>query len=489
MFPVAAIAAFVITLTVVPSSASAQDLGACFRDCQAYTEALPAENETPAMDAIIASCRADVPTCLDVDDAVMRNIGSWCSGVMTRRTTTPPVTRAPRDESAGFCVLPDGSHTVDEAGHRCGCPAGTWPIKVERHRSVDRLRSLGVPQGSAVFICANSMALQGTPGSPDARINALVATVAAHDEALRALCDANANPALTAICTEARRQFLASGSQVGPVDLGPLLKAVENLTAAVAAQDVVVRQLASDSVIHATGIAHNTETIETISDRVDALTECIQRGTGHRVTYTDSSGVTHTYTCPELLETGRREIVETVHRETIEHGGDDTGSHSFILAQAFGNLTFTQLRYGNTDYGLPRSAGVELTLGIPLGGVWDIRFGGALGGAWPNVPGVTNVFVMPSIGFGYTKPISRDVHFSFGFGGLAALRFLPDGSLAHNVYAPYVGGLFRFGAQNDWSPVLGFRLYAGVAPYAVASGTYEVPFTAGGILTLGFGHF
>lgn len=483
MFLVAALAAFSIALTLVPTNASAQDLGACFRDCQAYTEDLPAENATPAMDAIITSCRNDVPTCRDVEEAAMRSVGSWCSSLMSLRSTSP-APRTSAGNAEGFCVLPDGTHVTDEAGRRCGCPAGTWPIKVERYRSVDRLRSLGVPPGSVVLLCANSMALQGTPGSPDARVDALAATVAAHDEALRALCAANTDPALTAICTEARRQFLAQGSRVGPVDLGPWFRAVEALTEAVAAEHVLVNQLVTDTRTHATAIEGNTRSISAVSSRLDALTQCIQYGVAVRsVTYTDLNGVTRTYPCREFLAANRRQVVEITRHE----GG--AGLRSFVLVQGVGLLAFNQLRYGNTDYGLPRALAAEITLGIGLSRNWHIQVGGAIGGAWPDVAGVTHAFVMPHIGFGAIVSRGHNVHLSLGFGGLAALRFLPDGALAENIYTPYVEALLRFGAQHTWSPVLGFRFFAGVAPHAVGNGTFEVPFTAGGVISIGFGHF
>jgi hypothetical protein len=414
MFVVVVFAALVITSVLAPMSASAQ------------LDAGIADAGTPDSGTAPFCTSGHVLGCVCPDGQ-----HEDASGVCV-----PNVPNAPRAAQLGYCIMPDGSGVADDGAHRCGCPAGTLPFAVERHRSVDRLRSLGVPRGYAVFACANPMATHGSSDSVETRIVSL------------------------------------------PTDLSPLIRQIENLASALADEHVLVDRLVTTSRTHTGQIADNVTRTEVLSGRLDALSQCIQYGEGRAVTYVEN-GVTRTYTCSEFLAANRQE-------ETRHVSGE--GPRAFVLAQAFDDLAFTPLRYGDTDYGLPWSVGVELTLGVPIGGVWHIQFGGALGGAFPKVPGVTNVFVMPSIGFGVTKPISRNVHFAFGFGGLAGLRFQPDGHLAHNVYAPYMEGLFRFNARSAWSPVLGLRLYAGVAPHA-ANGTFEVPFTAGGIVTFGFGHF
>ncbi|MCK9361521.1 hypothetical protein M0Q28_04855 [Patescibacteria group bacterium] len=502
-FLFAACVMFAITLMMVPT-ASAQDEGgvcgiadvqACLDACSAYATALSEDDESTE-DEIIEHCTA-LPACTAVSmtAARLRSAGTICHSVFGR-TRTPVVapSTARTGDLPGFCILPDGTGVADEGSRRCGCPAGTFPLAVSTHRSSDRLRSLDVPRGHNVFVCANPMALRGSPGSVEERSDALADAVAAHDAALRALCAPVEDEDLVAACARARSEFLALGSSEGPADLGPLISRLEELTEAVELQQREVDQLADESVAHATAIDGHTDMISALSNRVDVLTECIMRGEGHRVSFTETStGETHEYECPEILTSARREIVEEARREAGREAREvalqNNGGRAFILFQAFGLLAGPEVRYGNAAYGLPWAVGGELTLGIGLGGAWNIQGGLGLGAAFPDVTGVTNAMVEPHLGFGVMTPLGSDVHFGFGFGGLATLRFLPDGRLAHTIYAVYLEATFRFLAQSEWSPVLTLRGFGGVSPREVSPGNFEVGGAGGGEILIGFGHF
>ncbi|MCC6563451.1 hypothetical protein IT087_01005 [Candidatus Uhrbacteria bacterium] len=490
-FLFAVCAMFAITLMMVPT-ASAQDEGGvcgvediqeCFTACAAHSATLPEETDP---EVIIAACVA-LPACQAVSMTVerLRSARSIC--------TTLFRDRAPRVAAAAplpvFCVLPDGT-SRDTASTECQCPEGWYAIAPDRARSRASVRALRVPRGHALRVCFNPMALSGAPGSLGERSDALEATLASHDAALRALCEPAEDEDLVAACTRARSEFLALGSSEGPVDLDPIISRIEELTEAAEALEATVDHLVDEADIAHDRLDGHDATLMAQSQRLDALTECILNGEGHHITLTEvSTGVTSDYTCPELLASTTHEVLEQARAAAREIALQNNGGRAFILFQAFGLLAGPEVRYGNSVYGLPWAVGGELTLGLGLGGAWNIQGGLGLGAAFPDVTGVTNVMVEPHLGFGVMMPLGSDVHFGIGFGGLATLRFLPDGRLAHTIYAAYLEATFRFMAQSEWSPVLTLRGFGGVSPREVSPGNFEVGGAGGGEILIGFGHF
>lgn len=310
---VAATATFAITLTMVPMSASAQDVGACFRGCSALFNSIPEGEDVPTDAVMYQRCIDEVPACsaLTTSASDLSSVELLCDRLAAAersRRATPP----------GFCILPDGTGVADEGARNCGCPAGTVPFTAAPWRSDDRMRSFSVPRGHNVFVCANPLALRGAPGSVDERVEALLATVATHDAALRALCggpEAAPDADLVALCSAARAEFLAAGSETGPVDLGPLITQIENLESALEDEHAVVDHLVDESRIAHGRLDGHDDMIGTLSRRVDALTECIMHGEGHQVSYTEgSTGETHSYPCPDILRHASEAIVAQARR-------------------------------------------------------------------------------------------------------------------------------------------------------------------------------
>lgn len=450
----AACAAFAISLTMV-SRALAQegglcgvrDMEECFTACAAHSATVPEATE----EEIIAQCVA-LPQCTAVSMTVgrMRSARTICDTLFGR---TPPVVaplaRTPdREPDPMFCILPEGTDR-DTAARNCRCPVGFLPLSVMRWRSEDRLRSLGVPPGHDVLVCADPLALRGAPGSVEERSEGLT-----------------------------------------HADLEPLLRQLENLEEAVEAQQTVVDQLVDEADIAHDRLDGHDATLMAQSQRIDVLTECIMRGEGHRITLREvSTGETHEYECPEILAAARRDILEQAREAARQAALANNGGRAFVLFQGFILVAGPELRYGNAEYDLPWGVGGELALGIGLGGGWYIRGGLGLAAAWPDIAGMTNVMVVPHLGVGTMFPINRDVHLGVTFGGIAPMRFLPNGFLGYNLYGGFLELMLRVPATSEWSFVASVRGFGGVVPREVTPGNFEVGGGGGAEFLLGFGHF
>lgn len=504
MFAVAA-AAMILSAQNV-AYAQTDPFEQCFIDCaELYSSETDDDAREETVGELSARCRREVPSCHAIDEAAMRAIGDWC-GRATRATPRAPEP-APRDAppaSSGttrepaFCILPDGTTSADED---CGCPAGTYPLAVATHRSVDRLRSLGVPRGHNVFVCANPMALRGAPGSAEAVGDDVAATVAVYNAALRVLCASEEGGDLVADCATAREVFLAIGSSEGPVDLGPVNDAIAALVATDARHDAELANLRAADIEQ--------------SRRIDLLVECLTNEDGHEVSYTDSTGVTQTYACPDFLrgssadavEAARQEAAriaretaeqvaraeaervaaaeaERVARETAERVILAEGGHAYVMVQGYGLVTFNPLVYGNVDHGLPWHIGASLTLGVSLGGGWNFHGGFGIGYGVPNINGVTNVGGFINVGLGaVVHPMAM-----IGFGFIATHRFTPDVFSAHSVYGAYGDVTFRILPESEWTPTLTIRALLGGSPREQGTGWTVQP-DGGLMLLFGAAHF
>ncbi|KAA0205904.1 hypothetical protein EDM68_04090 [Candidatus Uhrbacteria bacterium] len=483
-----------VTIPFVSIRAQAQDpFAACLTACDAHVNAASESEEEAApmtIGQVIAQCRT-LPACAAIDRAEMDRVGRICEGAATRSrrrgsgsTTTP----------LAACVLPDGSVESDEGRRRCRCPSGTFPIPAASHRSADRLRSLEIPRGHAVFVCYNPLAPRGAPGSAEERSETLASTVEAHDAALRALCAPGEGEELTAACTRARQEFLAAGPTDGTVDLSRVLRALEGLREAVAAQQATVDTLVDRSASHERSIMGHTEMISALSRNVGFIVQCLSRGRDGTISYTvhDYEGMedpehrTETYSCGDLLDAVRQDVLDEARRVAREEASRAGGSRSdnFAMLSAYGLVTFNPLRYANADRGSLYGIGAELSVGIGLGGGWNIHGGIALGYGGPDLPDVTNVQGAGRLGFGAWV----DPGIMIGFGMLGTHRFRPDVFSVHSVYGPYLDATFRFFPREEWTPVATIRGFVGASPrYNGAAWHVEAD---GGVMALiGIAHF
>ncbi|MEK7473793.1 MAG: hypothetical protein AAB668_03680, partial [Patescibacteria group bacterium] len=310
-----------------------------------------------------------------------------------------------------------------------------------------------------MFVCYNPLAPRGAPGSADERRSALASTVEAHDVALRALCMPGEDEELAAACTRARQAFLAAGSTDGSVDLSQVMSALEALQE-------------TDEELHEE-IAGAIDAVSTLSRRVDVVVECFIRGAGHAVSYTDSTGVTQEYPCPDVIAAASertlreaRETAETIGREAGREAAREEIAHSggsrtenFAMLMAYGIVTFNPLRYANADHAL-FGIGGELIVGIGLGGGWNVHGSIGLGYGGPDLPDVTNVQGVWRVGFGAWP----DPGVMIGFGMLGTHRFRPDVFSVHSVYGPYLDATFRFFPRSQWSPTATIRGFIGASP-------------------------
>lgn len=512
---VAACAAFATSLTMV-SPASAQeeeeggacgieDVQACLDACAAYSSGLPedAPEADTTEDAIIAHCATLEPcTAASIDADRIRRMRPICSGVFGRART--PVVASAASHPA-FCVLPDGT-SRDEGRELCQCPEGWYAMAPDRSHSRPTIRGLRIPRGHTLRVCVNPLALSGAPGSTSERTDALEALLSQHDAALRALCDPAEDEDLVAACTRARSEFLAVGSGTGPVDLGPLITQIENLESALEREHELVEDLVDESRIAHDRLDGHDAMIRVLSNRVTVITQCLMNGPEHVIEYTDqfidapgetTEHVTQRYTCESLLAAAEERVLtaarDAARRETervlAEHDLRNNGGRAFLLFQGYALVAGPELEYGNTRYGIPIGFGGELALGVGLGGGWYIRGGLGLGAAFPDVAGMTNVMVVPHLGVGSLFAVGRDVHLGVTFGGIAPMRFLPNGFLGYNLYGGFLELMLRFPATSEWSFVASLRGFAGVVPREVAPGNFEVDGGGGAQVLLGIGHF
>jgi hypothetical protein len=464
------------------STVESTPVGACFAACERLYEHVLAsqdEGETPpSNDEIYRQCINEVPECSMLNGGELGSLSSLCDRMHTARhrhgalpyetAPAPPRTATPEP---GFCVLPDGTDS-DHARHRCGCPAGLYPLRVARERSIDRLRSIGAPPHSAIFVCYNPLAPSGAPGSGDERWQALETTLTQVEDALTRLCVPHESEALPDACARAREEFLAAGSSSGPVDLEPLRHAITDLEEANRRQDEDLAGLHHDLDAQRDSINATNQAIGTLSGRVDTLLECLVGGSDHQVTYTDSTGHTQTYSCPDILAHATRgaldqarEQAHAAAREEIARAMSQYG-HAFAMLQAYGLVEFNPLTYGNTSVGNLWQFGGELTLGVALGQGWNFHGGMHLGYGGPDIHGVTNVAGGMHIGIGdFVIP-----ELMIGGGFAMTHRFTPDVFSAESLYGGYLSATIRFMPNSEWSPVLTVRVMAGGSPRQHGSG-------------------
>ncbi len=472
----------VAVLFLVPCRAYA-DVGACFNGCRTLINGLPDDsNLTP--DEQLDRCVSEVSACADLDTAAMQAVQGLCHSLRVQRVAVRPWHAA--EPTPSFCFLPNGA-TVDDARHRCRCPVGTIPLRADPRRSADRLRSFGVPPGREVYLCADPLAPRSAPGSYENRSTDIESWAEESHVALQALCHPGIDGGLVEACRQARDRFLEMGTSDGPVDLGPLNASLANLIGIVEGHQQELERLAVENERQDADMLGTREMISTLSGRVDVLTECIHRGVDHRITYTDSTGVTGSYRCPEILAAASRDAVEratAAAREEARRVVRETVSPAFVLVQGYGLVSFNALDVDNTHYGLPWQIGGELTLGVGLGGAWNFHGGIGVARGGPRIPGVTTTAGEARLGLGVW--VAR--HVQIGFGLMAAHRFLMDARAVHSIYGGYVDVMFRFMPDREWSPVLTIRGLVGATPRNVAQ-RWEVQADGGFLLLLGFGHF
>ncbi len=482
-----------VSIPLCPVRAQAQDpFAACLTACEAHVSAVAGPDEDAApmtITQVIEQCRT-LPECAAVDRAAMDRVGRICEGAATRSRRRAAGSVSP----LAACVLPDGSVATDEGRRRCGCPSGTYPVQAAPYRSEDRLRSLEIPRGHAVFVCYNPLAPRGAPGSAEERSATLASTVEAHDAALRALCAPGESEELAAACTRARQEFLAAGPTDGTVDLSRVLRALEGLTESVAAQQATVDQLVDESrIAHGRMDGHDRE-ISVLSSNVDFIVQCLSRGRDGTITITVEEGEgmedpehrMQTYSCGDLLDAVRQDILDEARRVAREAASRAGGSRSdnFAMLRAYGLLTFNPLRYANADYDVLFAFGAELSFGIGLGGGWNVHGGIGVGYGGPDLPNVTNVHGIWHAGFGAWV----DPGVMIGFGMLGTHRFRPDVFSVHSVYGPYLDATFRFFPRQEWTPVATIRGFVGASPRWDGS-AWQVEADGGLMGLIGLAHF
>ncbi len=487
--------ALVASASMLSTRAQAQDEGGvcgvenvqeCLDACAAYGASLP-EGDESTEEQLIEHC-ATLPACtaVSMSTARLRSVRSLCHGVFRSREAPVVAPSTERTTSTpAFCILPDGSTASDAGRRRCSCPSGYLPMPVARYRSSDGLRSLGVPRGHQVFVCASPLALRGAPGSLEERSSSLESWITESRSLFESLCTPSEGQTLPDACREAGERLATLGSGSGPADLAPVMAALENLTEAVEAQQREIAQLVGETRAHASAIDGHTDMIETLSHRVDVLTECLMVGAGETVSYTDSTGVTQEYSCPELLAAAGERVLDEARRVAREEAERVGGSRTenFAMLMAYGVVTFNQLRYANADHTL-FGVGGELTVGIGLGGGWNVHGSIGLGYGGPDLPDVTNVQGVWRVGFGAWV----DPSVMIGFGMLGTHRFRADVFSVHSVYGPYLEATFRFIPRGEWSPTATIRGFVGASPRWSGS-AWNVDADGGLMALIGLGHF
>jgi hypothetical protein len=486
--------ALVASVSMLSTRAQAQDEGglcgvenvqACLDACAAYGASLP-EGDESTEEQLIEHC-ATLPACtaVSMSAARLRSARSLCHSVFRPRAApvVAPSTER-RTSTPAFCILPDGSTASDAGRRRCACPSGFLPMAVARYRSSDGLRSLGIPRGHQVFVCASPLALRGAPGSLEERSSSLESWITESRSLFESLCTPSEGQTLPDACREAGERLATLGSGSGPVDLAGVMRALADLQDN---QEDMQREI--DGTIDA---------LSTLSRRVDVVVECLIEGGSDTVTYTDSEGVTQVYTCTEVLAATTHRILEAARHAAAESGRDiardiardemarmrASQPQNFAMLSAYGLVTFNPLHYANADRGILFGIGAELTVGIGLGGGWNVHGGIALGYGGPDLPDVTNVQGAWHLGFGAWV----DPGVMIGFGMLGTHRFRPDVFSVHSVYGPYLDATFRFLPREEWTPVATIRGFVGASPRW--NGTaWQVEADGGLMALIGIAHF
>lgn len=456
-------------------------LGECFVECARRMASFESAEEGPQTVAeMSADCRANISACQQLDEVGMRRIGRLCDEVNARRRPESSESGASpaRSRGSASCIMPDGER-VDR--DNCGCPSGTYPLHVSRQRSQDRLRSLGIPRGRSVWVCYNPLAPSGTPGSADRAESSLLSMLTEDHAALTALCAPQESESLRTACARAREEFLSVGSTTGPVDFGPIMSAIA--------------EIAGDMASLRTIVEGNTESIQVLSHRVDVVVECLVRGSGHEVSYTDTTGATQTYPCPDILAAANRRVLDEARvaaaeagreagregaREELARVTQSEVGNAFAMLQIGGPVTFNPYERNGVSYGMMWGFGLQLTIGVSLGDGWNAQGGIGVGYGGPDVQGLTNVQGDWRLGFGATVIPELII----GFGAIGWHRFLPDVFSAESIYGAYLDATIRFLPMESWTPVLTIRLGAGASPRQSPNGwTTE----ANGLLQVLFG--
>jgi len=470
-------------------------LGACYQACEAYALSLPDSDMTDGA-AVMAYCEREIAACSSLDEETRSALPTFCDSVVGRHRAIAPAP-AHRDPPPAFCVMPEGT-THDEASRHCRCPAtAPYAFQVSRHRSarlpIEHLRS-----GDLVFVCMDPYAVHGAPGSSDDRLAAMERTLTEADAALRRLCEPHEGEALSTACARAREDFLNLGSTAGPVDLGPVMHAIEGLQSELEEQQHVIDRMIDEDHHRDVLLDEHDREISTLSNNVDALTQCFAYGRDHEfdfvedVTMPDGS-VDHRTThvsCAQLLahatESTLREArvaAARAARDEVSHLHID-GGHAFAWLQAYGLVGFNPLTYGNVSYGNIWQIGGELTIGVGLGSGWNFHGGLGIAYGGPNIQGATNVAGEMRIGVGtFVIP-----ELMIGFGFMATHRFLPDVFSADSIYGAYLDGTIRFSPNSEWSPVLTLRVAGGASPRQAGRGWDVQPNGLAQIL-FGVAHF
>jgi hypothetical protein len=481
----------------VPAIAFAQDAGVatspfarCANRCSELIASQPEEAATVSEETDLTTqernielCAAQIPECAHLTVEDRRALPALCDSLRHGHhgalsfESSPHATPSP---PSGFCILPDGT-SVANASTLCQCgETAPYAVRVSILHSADRLRSLHLPAGHSAWLCINPYALTGAPGSSDARLAEAEQDITEAFAALDELCHPHEGEALSAACARAYEESRALGSGSGPVDLVPILHAIEGLQANAEAQQEVIDHLVTDSRALQTATLSNSDAIEGVSRRLDALSRCLSESAPQdfdiQTEYLHEDGTlemqtTHVH-CSEVLAAASHEAIEQARaaaREevarAVSHISVD-GGHAFAMLQAYGLVDFNPLTYGNVNYGLTWQVGGELTGGVGLGGGWNFHGGLGIAYGGPNISGATNVAGEARVGIGaFVIP-----ELMIGFGFMATHRFLPDVFSATSLYGGYLDATIRFLPNSEWSPVLTLRLAAGASPRQQGTG-------------------
>jgi hypothetical protein len=441
--------------------AAADDpLGACFIGCAQRMSSFEEGSGPQTVTEMTNDCRQHVEACRQIDEPAMQRLGNLCDQINARRQVEP-VESAPapvRSHTQAFCIMTDGTPVDSDS---CGCPSGTFPLRVSRERSSDRLRSLGVPRGHVVFVCYNPVARTGTPGSATRASEDTVERLETLETAQRALCAPQDGETMRTACARAREMFHAATTGTGPVDLEPFMRQLENLVETVGQLTTLVNG--------------HTDVISALSGRVDSVIQCVMFGEGHAISYV-MNGELAQASCRDLLAAVGRQVLDQARRIAVEAGrqgareelarhpqheqSEDDPGRAFVMLQGFGLVMFNPLTRSNVSYGNLSAFGFELTIGIALGVGLNAHGGIGIGYGAPDIQGMTNVEGVWRLGLGgFVVP---EVMIGAGVTGMH--RFTPDVFSAESIYGAYLEADFRFLPREEWSPVLSIRLDAGASP-------------------------
>lgn len=483
------------------ASAVTSPFGRCATLCSALIDGLPEDLETPSEESDLAiqqrnieMCATQIPECGDLTDEDRAALPSLCDSLRRGGHHAVAPAEERRAPPPAFCVMPEGT-TRDEASRHCRCPAtAPYAFQVSRHRSA-RLPIEHLRTGDLVFVCMDPYAVHGAPGSSDERLAAMERTLTEADAALRRLCEPHEGEALSTACARAREDFLNLGSAAGPVDLDPIMHAIEGLQANAEEQQHVIDRMIEEDHSRDVILDQHHHEIEALSRSMSALEECFAYGRSHTFEVQSTDGtpdglVTTTVSCETLMMHASepllrqaREAAERAAREAISHISVD-GGHAFAWLQAYGLVGFNPLTYGNVSYGNIWQIGGELTIGVGLGSGWNFHGGLGIAYGGPNIQGATNVAGEMRIGVGtFVIP-----ELMIGFGFMATHRFLPDVFSADSIYGAYLDGTIRFSPNSEWSPVLTLRVAGGASPRQAGRGWDVQPNGLAQIL-FGVAHF